>query len=276
MALLAWLPQVIQALEPWISSEIEKGVRWGPELAKQLEHTRFGLICLTPDSLRAPWLLFEAGALSKTPDARVWTLLLGVAPEDVPAPLGQFQFTTTQQDDVRRLIQAVNTALEAQTGRGVPDTVLERAFTTHWPELAAELVAASQLSGLRHEVSQPPSHEVLSELLTTVRELRRVTEIRVRRHGQPGTWPETAFVRLPFEGSTEDDLERAYADLSQLASIVEIHDTRDKHGRNRRIVIEFVRSASSQSAVETTLRGLGFKPPFFTTTSWAEATARYE
>lgn len=62
-----WLPQVIQSLEPFASSEdIEKGSRWNTDIAQELKESTFGLICVTKDNLSAPWLNFEAGALSKT------------------------------------------------------------------------------------------------------------------------------------------------------------------------------------------------------------------
>jgi TIR domain len=61
-----WLPQVMNAVEPWMSSEdMRKGSLWRLTLAEELESTHVGVICLTPENLRAPWLLFEAGALSK-------------------------------------------------------------------------------------------------------------------------------------------------------------------------------------------------------------------
>lgn len=68
-ALHDWLPRVIQAVQPWLSStNIDKGARWSDDIAAQLEETKFGLICLTRENLEAPWILFEAGALSKTLD----------------------------------------------------------------------------------------------------------------------------------------------------------------------------------------------------------------
>ena len=62
-----WLPSVIQSIEPYVSSEdIDKGARWSTDIAKELEDSTFGILCVTKDNLEAPWLSFEAGALSKT------------------------------------------------------------------------------------------------------------------------------------------------------------------------------------------------------------------
>ncbi len=49
-ALRDWLPDVIQAIEPFLSShDIPKGARWGLELAHELEGTSVGIICLTSE-----------------------------------------------------------------------------------------------------------------------------------------------------------------------------------------------------------------------------------
>jgi len=66
-ALQQWLPRVLQAVRPWLSSaSIDPGARWSDEVAGALEELNFGILCLTPENLTSAWLLFEAGALSKT------------------------------------------------------------------------------------------------------------------------------------------------------------------------------------------------------------------
>src|SRR5687767_13125889 len=84
-ALHGWLPMVIQAATPWMSnSDIEKGQRWGNEIAARLSQIDIGIVCLTPDNLNSPWLLFEAGAISKEMQrGRVCTYLVDLRPEDV-------------------------------------------------------------------------------------------------------------------------------------------------------------------------------------------------
>jgi hypothetical protein len=61
-----WFPLVINQLEPFVSSEsIKKGDRWMIDIYSELEHSNFGVICLTKENLTEPWIMFEAGALSK-------------------------------------------------------------------------------------------------------------------------------------------------------------------------------------------------------------------
>jgi hypothetical protein len=139
-ALRDWLPIVLQAAKPWISSsDIEKGSRGLEEVGRALEGMSVGIICLTPENQTAPWILYEAGALSKTLDAktRVCTYLLGgLQPQDVTAPLGMFQSTKATKDDTRKLIHTINKALEAPS---VPDVNLEALFDGMWSRLEGQL-----------------------------------------------------------------------------------------------------------------------------------------
>jgi hypothetical protein len=101
---------VVQAVDPYMSSEdIEKGARWNSEIAGELETCNFGIICLTPENIEAPWIHFEAGALSKSIEsARVSPILLGLKPADVTGPLVHFQSTLPHREDLLRLITSIN------------------------------------------------------------------------------------------------------------------------------------------------------------------------
>lgn len=65
-ALKNWLPLVLHYVEPWMSeASIHAGEGWGISVAKELEASNFGIICITRENLNAPWVLFEAVALAK-------------------------------------------------------------------------------------------------------------------------------------------------------------------------------------------------------------------
>src|SRR5689334_7727654 len=104
-ALREWLPLVLQGVELWLSrNDLDKGARWSLEIAKELEGTKVGIICLTTENKEKPWILFEAGAISKTMEtAFVCPYLLDIQPSDVQPPLGQFQATRAQKEDTRKL-----------------------------------------------------------------------------------------------------------------------------------------------------------------------------
>ena len=124
-ALRDWLPAVIQAVKPYFTPEdIDKGSRWEGEIARELSDSHFGLLCLTPENLNAPWLLFEAGALSKNLDkSKVCPLLYSLEPADVAFPLAQFQAAKFEKGEILRIVRIMNKGLRAclQTTDGPPN-----------------------------------------------------------------------------------------------------------------------------------------------------------
>src|SRR5205823_4210816 len=99
--------------------------------------THFGILCLTPENLKAPWLLFEAGALSKAVDhSAVCPFLYDVSKTDLEWPLAQFQANTADEEGTKGIVELVN----QRTGdRCLSDGELSRAFSRCWPEFKAKL-----------------------------------------------------------------------------------------------------------------------------------------
>jgi len=169
-ALRDWLPKIINALKPWLSvADIDKGARWGTEIANKLKDSKAGIICLTPDNLHSDWLLFEAGALSKTiENTYVCPFLIGLEPADVKAPLAQFQATRATKKDVLKLLKTLNTAL----GEGaLPAAHIEEAFDVWWPKLDEKLKALPGDEGPARSVRS--ERDLLEEILALVRNQNR-------------------------------------------------------------------------------------------------------
>jgi hypothetical protein len=167
-ALRSWLPTVIQAVDPWLSKDdIHKGSRWGVELAHSLEDTKVGIICLTPDNLNKSWILFEAGALSKTlPDTYVCPLLFDLRPSDIEGPLAQFQATIIDKDDLKHLTTTINQA-QGPDSLLTRAEVLEKTFDRAWPELERELSAIPHVpTAEKHERS---TNDIVREILERIR-----------------------------------------------------------------------------------------------------------
>ncbi|MBZ5531132.1 MAG: TIR domain-containing protein [Acidobacteriia bacterium] len=169
-ALRGWPPKIINAIKPWLSSEdIDKGARWGTDVASRLEAAKAGIICLTPGNLHSDWILFEAGALSKTlQNTYVCPFLIGLEPSDIKPPLAQFQATRAQKNDVLKLLKNLNSALAESA---LPEAHIEEAFEVWWPKLE------SQLKALPVEGSTTKTHrqdrELLEEILSLVRNQNR-------------------------------------------------------------------------------------------------------
>jgi hypothetical protein len=166
-----WLQDVIQNIEPWMSSEdISKGARWTPAIAKELAESRAGIFCLTPDNLGDPWLHFEAGAVSNTAwSASVCTYLFGVTSSGLTGPLTQFQGTvaTSKQDNLK-MLSTINSA--RQEG-ALDQKRLEKAFNTHWPALEQKLTQVSKAK--THAPSKRPVEDMVEETLNIVRDLQK-------------------------------------------------------------------------------------------------------
>jgi hypothetical protein len=169
-ALRDWLPKVIQAIQPWMSAvDIERGARWSSDIAGELEQTSFGILCLTPENLEAPWIHFEAGALSKTLSKTfVCPYLFELEPADLKGPLVQFNAARANKDDTRKLVLTINDAQETPLAK----LAIEESFELWWPKLEENL---SDLPLPRSEVkSERPEREILEEILDLVREQAKV------------------------------------------------------------------------------------------------------
>jgi hypothetical protein len=176
LALREWLPDVIQAVEPWMSqSDIDIGLRWITELDKALEENDFGILCLTPECLESLWIHYETGALSKSLNkAHVCPYLLGLEPTDIKGPLTNFQASRANKQDTLKLLQTINHAIENIGGQHLTEARLNATFEKFWPDLEASLetVLKSQ-----QEAKKPlrSEREMLEEILRIVREQGRVT-----------------------------------------------------------------------------------------------------
>lgn len=157
-----WLPDVLQAVEPYVSSEdLRKGNRWAIEIANELEVSDHGILCLTKDNLEAPWILFEAGVLSKSVGATsLWTVLVDVTNAEIEGPLAQFQHTALAHDDFKRLIHTINMRLDTAQ---LPDARLDRIFEKFWPELESRVSEAIQTASKPAVVRPSRSEKAMIE-----------------------------------------------------------------------------------------------------------------
>lgn len=167
VALRDWIPSVLQAIDPYVSSEdIDKGARWNTDISKELEDSSFGILCITPENLEAPWLNFEAGALSKSLDrGRVAPFLFQVERTVITGPLLQFQSTLLETDDVRKLVKSLNSALDNQA---LDEARLDEIFDVWWPKLSDTLDSIV----LEEPEEKPKARkqvDVLAEVLDLVR-----------------------------------------------------------------------------------------------------------
>ncbi len=167
-----WTNRLIQSTQPWLSEEIQKGARWREELARALEDTRVGIICLTRENLGAPWIHYEAGAIGRTPGGLVCTFLLGVESRDVREPLGTFEHTRFERNDLFRLIRDIRSEVEKGKEPVLPETAFQEEFDVRWDALESALRTIKEASPPTPPTRRDPE-DVLSDILETVRRIER-------------------------------------------------------------------------------------------------------
>lgn len=167
-----WLPSVIQSIVPYVSSEdIDKGARWSTDIAKELENSTFGILCVTKENVHAPWLTFEAGALSKTMEkAAVSPFLFDIKRSEVSGPILQFQSTIFEKEDIKKLVFSLNKACGTET---LTDERLEKTFTVWYPTLEEQLnnllISNPTTNNTNEEESIDSTSEILEEILDLTR-----------------------------------------------------------------------------------------------------------
>jgi hypothetical protein len=158
-------------------ADIEAGARWGEEITKQLEVTQFGIICVTKESLNAPWLIFEAGAMATAMgNKHVCPYLVDLEAADILGPLVQFQAVKAEKEGTWRLVETIYRSLER---RQTAEDRFRGVFEKFWPDLERVLEElpppAIKSAGGRSDRS------ILEEVLETVRGIVRPSSKGGRR-----------------------------------------------------------------------------------------------
>ena len=180
-SLRPWLKMLIQNLEPFVSSlDIAKGDRGLRVIAGQLEEASFGIVCVTRENSLAPWINFEAGALSKAVgDARVIPVL-DMPVSDLTGPLVQFQaVSSANKDDFFSMVRSLR---DLSKPSDLDDSMLQTAFDALWPTLEKGLEMARSLGGETTAIkSVREPGEILEEVLVLARRQEGVLRTIVER-----------------------------------------------------------------------------------------------
>ncbi len=220
-----WLPMVLQSVDPYVSSEdIDKGTRWSTDIAKELEESRYGVICVTHQNVKAPWINFEAGALSKTIDrSNVAPFLFNIKKSEIDGPLVQFQLTIYEKEDVKKLISSINNASD---GQRLDQLKVDRTFDQWWPSLEKnleEVLSECKEDIVEHHqntapLTAPTSNEKILE------ELLELSRLQVKILKSPEELLPPGYLRSINQSHSEEnsiddshpvwkDLEEAYSRL---------------------------------------------------------------
>ena len=154
-ALKEHLPKLIPGLADrngsnlFMSDDIVKGSRWFDAVEMQLGKADVGMVCITREGLRSGWIHFEAGALARTirkkrrQGGALFTCLLGVRPDELTGPLAEYQATSVERDDTRKLCAAIVNVMVRTKAQETPDW--ETAFNSEWGNFEAAVKAIGPL-----------------------------------------------------------------------------------------------------------------------------------
>ncbi len=178
-ALRDWLPGVLQLVKPYFTpADIEKGTRWSTDISKELSESQIGILCVTQDNIHSDWILFEAGALSKSLEkSHVCPILFGITNTDLAGPLKQFQTTEFEKADMHRLLGVINGRLGENK---LPQKTLDTVFEKWWPDLDQKI---NETLAEVEERDEPIRSD--RELLEEILQLSRVTSSQSRRANIP-------------------------------------------------------------------------------------------
>jgi hypothetical protein len=152
--------------------DIAAGSRWFNEVFTELADARLGILCITPENVNSTWLLFEAGALSKTLEqTSVCPLLFDLSSVELIGPLSQFQSHVLGKDGVWRILETLNEALGTEK---LPLEALRETYEVWWPKLKAKIDEIPTVKNPPEPKRTPES--LLEEILSHVRELSRRAE----------------------------------------------------------------------------------------------------
>ena len=170
-----WIQNPLQFVEPWMSKQdIQVGSVWFDEIGKELSATGVGILCLTPENLTAPWVLFEAGALFKgLAENRVCPLLISLQTKDVGPPLAQLNLTLADREGVLKLIRTIN----AQAGeKKLTDERVQKSFEKWWDDFDTKVTKIVGDYKPKKGTPKRTVEDMIEELLALTRRIQTGVE----------------------------------------------------------------------------------------------------
>ncbi|HBK10836.1 MAG: toll/interleukin-1 receptor domain-containing protein [Planktomarina temperata] len=167
-ALKEWIPLIVQHAKPFVSDkDISAGDRWAQAIAGELESSDFGILCITPENISSEWIMFEAGALSKSMQVgKVIPLLFGLELSDLSGPLQQFQASKVNEQGMLETLNAINAASD---DKKTDDAHIQQLVPALWPKLQEKIDAIPAKAESKNHVR--PQTEVMEDLVSQVRGL---------------------------------------------------------------------------------------------------------
>jgi hypothetical protein len=137
-ALETFITSVLQNAEPWMStSKLKPGDAWKREIFENLQGVNTGMLVVTKENFLKPWLLFEAGAISKGDISnKIIVFLVDLTVDELGDPLQTYQTCDRSRDSMWKMIEGINRP--GQQG-AVPSERIRSTFVLHHEEFIRRL-----------------------------------------------------------------------------------------------------------------------------------------
>ena len=167
-AIRDWLPTTLQYVKPYFTpADIEKEQSGNLEISEELGASSICIIALTRESLDSKWIMFEAGAISKSANnPRLCTVLFGIEPTDVQGPLERFQATKFSKDDIHQLLKTINSNAGKEA---LSEATLNLVFAKWWPDLEREVNEIMKDAGSSTKAAVRDERDLLEEAVSRLR-----------------------------------------------------------------------------------------------------------
>jgi len=127
--------------------------------------------------VEAPWIHFEAGALSRVmAESRVCPLLVNIGNSDIPGPLAQFMSTEITRDGILHLLKSINHSMEPSFQN--KDEWVDNIIDLFWPKLeeAVNECKSKYNEEAQDIIEQSPTDRMLEQVLQYVRLISQQVE----------------------------------------------------------------------------------------------------
>ena len=141
------LGELLSAIMPELtvhipSAERYGGIGWFAEELKEIKRAHLAILSLTRESLQAPWLLFETGALAdRVGRDNICPVLFDLSVPDLSGPLAQFKAYTTEKEDLHQLARMVHKKIGKWGSRTHDEPDWTNLFNQSWPEFQSAVLS---------------------------------------------------------------------------------------------------------------------------------------
>lgn len=132
------LPAILPSSEPFMSHiDINKGKPWKESLNSKLATTSYGMFILTPDTRNSEWMAYEAGAISKGENIRLYSILFDVPEGLIPKYLSDYQASAFKEEDWKKLLREISDVIKLESQNNPKDSKpdnFDMLFRLFWRE----------------------------------------------------------------------------------------------------------------------------------------------